>query len=293
MASVGFYFNYKIAISFDGAWVLFRQEPNLLIVADSVTGQQFNTLKLSPFKYRRKNIAISAVAKSVNQLWLIFVYEDNTFDEWFLAQIFAKNTEKHPNPPFIYRAVSQNGQWALRETKRRCFQLHDLKANKITSLGYSLLPEIKKKDGYFWEKIILSNDAKFVITPKLENDFLDEGYNYERGLRYFDLINKNPIPILENDSYTSFSLSDDNKFLVLGFENGEIEYYRLGNGEKFSSILLHQSPVTSIKTKFIDEALTTLSSSQNGQIILFTNRATAFKLENHVSLILFHQIIKI
>lgn len=66
MASVGFDFNYKIAISLDGAWVLFRQEPNLLIVADSVTGQQFNTLKLSPFKYRRKNIAISAVAKSVN-----------------------------------------------------------------------------------------------------------------------------------------------------------------------------------------------------------------------------------
>lgn len=287
MASVGFDFNYKIAISLDGAWVLFRQDPNLLIIADSVTGQQFNTLKLSPFKYRRKKIAISAVAKSVNQLWLIFVYEDNTFDEWFLAQIFAENTEKQPNPPFIYRAVSQNGQWALRETKRRCFQLHDLKANEITSLGYSLLPEIKKNDEYFWKKIILSNDAKFVITPKLENDFLDEGYNYERGLRYFDLINKNPIPILENNSYSSFSLSDDNKILVLGFENGKIEYYRLGNGEKFSSLLLHQSPVTFIKTKFIDGVLTTLSASQNGQIILFTNRTTAFKLENHVSLILF------
>jgi WD40 repeat protein len=287
MASVGFDFNYKIAISLDGAWVLFRQEPNLLVVTDSVTGQQFNTLKLSPFKYRRKNIAITAVAKSINQLWLIFVYEDNTFDEWFLAQIFAENTEKQSNPPFIYRAVSQNGQWALRETKRRCFQLHDLKANEITSLGYSLLPEIKKNDEYFWEKIILSNDAKFVITPKLENDFLDEGYNYERGLRYFDLINKNPIPILENDSYTSFSLSDDNKVLVLGFENGKIEYYRLGNGEKFSSILLHQSSITSIKTKFIDGVLTTLSTSENGQIILFTHRATAFKLENHVSLALF------
>lgn len=288
MASVGFDFNYKIAISLDGAWVLFRQEPNLLIVTDSVTNQQFNTLKLSPFKYRKKNIAISAVAKSINQLWLIFVYEDNTFDEWFLAQIFAENTEKQPNPPFIYRSVSQNGQWALRETKRRCFQLHDLKANEITSLGYSLLPKIEENDQYFWKKIILSNDARFLVTSKFKNDSYEDA-DLSHGLRLINLQTQDATPLLLNyqseiENINTFSISEDSQTLLVGIKQGNIAYYRLRDSQKFGEFHILQSTITFIFQKIIEGNLITIVGSYNGEVLALAKYPIYFKLENLATL---------
>ncbi|MCA2620966.1 MULTISPECIES: DUF3110 domain-containing protein [unclassified Microcystis] len=288
MASVGFDFNYKIAITLDGAWVLFRQEPNLLVVTDSVTGQQVNTLKLRSFKYRRKNIVISGVAKSINQLWLIFVYEDNTFDEWFLAQIFAENKEKQSNPPFIYRAVSQNGQWALRETKRKCFQLHNLKTNQVTPIGYRLLPQIEENDEYFWKKIILSNDAEFLVTSKFKNDSYEDA-DLSHGLRLINLQTQDVTPLLLNyqseiENINTFSISEDSQTLLVGIKHGNIASYRLRDSQKFGESHIHQSTITFIFQKFIEGNLITVAGSYNGEVLALAKYPIYFKLENLTTL---------
>jgi|688.fasta_scaffold138113_2 hypothetical protein len=281
--------DYQIAVTLDGGFILLKQKPNTLVMTDAMTEQPINNLKLREKKYRNpKKISIKNVAKSINGAWLIFVYEDNTFTEWLLAQIF---TETNTDPLFIYRSVSQNGRWALRETKRGCIQLHNLITGEITPIGYGILPRITKNDKFFWYKILLSNDAQFVVRVRIEND----SWEQESDLLLINLMKRKTTPILlsyglKNDEIITLTLSEDSKLLWVGFNDGSIVVYRVQDSQKLFQSYVYNYPVTFIAEKTIDEGLAIISSASNGEICVFTKqtkRNIRYKLNNLINMAFF------
>lgn len=281
--------DYQIAVTLDGGFILLKQKPNTLVMTDAMTEQPINNLKLREKKYRNpKKISIKNVAKSINGAWLIFVYEDNTFTEWLLAQIF---TETNTDPLFIYRSVSQNGRWALRETKGGCIQLHNLITGEITPIGYGILPRITKNDKFFWYKILLSNDAQFVVRVRIEND----SWEQESDLLLINLMKRKTTPILlsyglKNDEIITLTLSEDSKLLWVGFNDGSIVVYRVQDSQKLFQSYVYNYPVTFIAEKTIDEGLAIISSASNGEICVFTKqtkRNIRYKLNNLINMAFF------
>jgi hypothetical protein len=279
--------SYQIAVSLGGDFIFIKLKSNTLIMTDPITGEAICSLKMRSklFSHSTKG-GVRNVAKSINKAYIIFVYEDNTYSEWLAAQIF---TGDNTDIPFIYRAVSQNGHWALRQTKRGYSQIHNLRTGEITPFGRDVLPRIANQDKFFWQKILLSNDAQFIVRAKYENDAIDQ----ESDVLLTDLTKNNTIPIMLNyrirtNDITSLILSDNSNLLLIGFSDGSIGCYRVKDSQQIFRSYVHNHPVTSIAHKTIEDNLALISGASNGDLNVFTKQTKqniGFKLNNSLSVV--------
>jgi len=78
--------NYQVAISLDGMWTFSKQGKTKLVVLNSLTGEYKQILNAC-LDSRRKSIRhVEMAAKSINGKWLILIFRDKTFTEWYLTE---------------------------------------------------------------------------------------------------------------------------------------------------------------------------------------------------------------
>ena len=256
--------NYQVAISLDGMWIFSKQGETKLVVQNFLTGEQKQILNACSDSRRKSIHHVEMAAKSINGKWLILIFRDNSFTEWYLPEKYEDFKKEDTNlPSFFIRGVSSNNRWALLETNSgnletnssRNFEVLDLFTGKIVYV-------IQKKydnfdvsvDWGLWRKIVIFNDGNFVLMPiRVTN----ESGRDSKDLVLWDLKNypkivtilqayRNELFYSNNSNIFTIAVSADEQLCIVGFDNGLINIYDLKSDRKVYSCQEHKAPITSL-----------------------------------------------
>ena len=295
--------NYQVAISLDGMWIFSKQGKTKLVVQNFLTGEQKQILNACSDSRRKSIHHVEMAAKSINGKWLILIFRDNSFTEWYLPE------KEDTNLFGSLRGVSSNNRWALLETNSRNsrnFEVLDLFTGKIVHV-------IQKKydnfdvsvDWGLWRKIVIFNDGNFVLMPiQVKN----ESGRASKDLVLWDLKNYPKIVTIlqayrdelfysNNSNIFTIAVSADEQLCIVGFDNGLINIYDLKSDHKVYSCQEHKAPITSLAMSPNKQIL--ISGTNNGIITVcnFQSQTTIdfkldtvvnFKLDTEVTYCSFH-----
>ncbi|MEM9272253.1 MAG: hypothetical protein AAGA80_04715 [Cyanobacteria bacterium P01_F01_bin.143] len=267
---------YQVAITLDGQWLLRKYNAEIIII-DPLTDNQEQLLRprLGRKRWRIRNVTL--VAKSLDSCWLILGFADKSYSEWYLPQTLSTRDKKAP--PFVFRAVSANGCWAIRETKDHSIQIQNLITGKIShqfSEKRCILDPYKRDE--LWKGIV-SNTGNSIFLNSIEVWELDKGTITKRLRAYSSILsNKN-----------LFIVSSDNTVCLIGSKSGDITLFDLHNDQKIYEMSGHLMAIQCAAISPDNKQIVTGSADGTFTVWhLQSETSINFKLDNRLSACAIH-----